>query len=266
MTITVGYVCSGYGGAELAFRRVAEPVFMSEIEPFPRAILSHWFPDVPLHGDFTLLIEDPPICDILAGGTPCFPAGTTVTLRRGIVPIEDVRVGDDALTHTGIWKPVLRVGSKIADTVILKGQGHEGLETTSEHPFLSRKRMGRSTRVNGKSVRLTWWSEVEWEEARDMPGRHWALPTSYPVLPIPAPMCVGNESVRAEISEELLELAGAYVGDGWVRMDERRGYTVFGLNAAKLGRIKPILERMGVNLTVSEERTAFRTPFKTLVL
>ncbi len=69
--LTVGSVCSGYGGSELAFSGLAEPVFMSEIAEFPRALLRHRFPDIPLHEDFTSLIADPPTCDILAGGTPC---------------------------------------------------------------------------------------------------------------------------------------------------------------------------------------------------
>jgi DNA (cytosine-5)-methyltransferase 1 len=69
--LTMGSVCSGYGGAELAFQGLAESVFMSEIASFPRAILAARFPDVPLYGDFTQLIEDPPLCDILTGGTPC---------------------------------------------------------------------------------------------------------------------------------------------------------------------------------------------------
>ena len=85
--LTVGSVCSGYGGAELAFRDFAEPAFMSEIEPFPRAILAHRFPGVKLHGDFTDLIVDPPNCDILAGGTPC-QAFSVAGARRSL---EDAR-------------------------------------------------------------------------------------------------------------------------------------------------------------------------------
>ena len=45
---------------------------MSEIEKFPRAVLSHRYPDVPLHGDFTTIKEnDYGSIDLLVGGTPC---------------------------------------------------------------------------------------------------------------------------------------------------------------------------------------------------
>jgi hypothetical protein len=39
----------------------------------------------------------------------CLRRGTLVTTQRGMVPIEDVAVGDMALTHLGRWRPVVRL-------------------------------------------------------------------------------------------------------------------------------------------------------------
>ena len=65
-------ICSGIEAASVAWEPLGwEAVGFSEIEPFPRAVLAHRFPHVPLHGDFTALIESPPSCDVLVGGTPC---------------------------------------------------------------------------------------------------------------------------------------------------------------------------------------------------
>lgn len=65
-------VCSGIEAASVAWAPLGwEAVGFSEIEPFPRAVLAHHYPHVPLHGDFTALIENPPVCDVLVGGTPC---------------------------------------------------------------------------------------------------------------------------------------------------------------------------------------------------
>jgi DNA (cytosine-5)-methyltransferase 1 len=65
-------VCSGIEAATVAWEPLGwEAVGFSEIEAFPRAVLAHHYPHVPLHGDFTALIEDPPLCDVLVGGTPC---------------------------------------------------------------------------------------------------------------------------------------------------------------------------------------------------
>lgn len=65
-------VCSGIEAASVAWEPLGwEAVGFSEIEPFPCAVLAHHYPHVPLHGDFTALIQDPPSCDVLVGGTPC---------------------------------------------------------------------------------------------------------------------------------------------------------------------------------------------------
>lgn len=52
------------------------PVWFSEIEPFPCAVLAHHYPDVPNHGDMTALPQkiinrEIPAPDVLVGGTPC---------------------------------------------------------------------------------------------------------------------------------------------------------------------------------------------------
>ena len=68
-----GSVCSGIEAATVAWHSLGwKPAFFSEIEAFPRAVLKHHYPNVPLHGDFTTIGDDDygPI-DILVGGTPC---------------------------------------------------------------------------------------------------------------------------------------------------------------------------------------------------
>lgn len=78
-----GSVCSGIEAATVAWHPLGwKPAFFSEIEAFPRAVLAHHYPDVPLHGDFTTIQdgEYEPI-DLLVGGTPC--QGLSVAGRRG---------------------------------------------------------------------------------------------------------------------------------------------------------------------------------------
>ena len=66
-------VCSGIESATCAWHPLGwEPVGFSEIDPFPRSVLTHHYPDVPLFGDFTEIQAD----DIerpqgIVGGTPC---------------------------------------------------------------------------------------------------------------------------------------------------------------------------------------------------
>jgi len=68
-----GSVCSGIEAATVAWHPLGwRPAFYSEIDKFPRAVLAHHYPHVPLHGDFTTIREGEyePI-DLLVGGTPC---------------------------------------------------------------------------------------------------------------------------------------------------------------------------------------------------
>ena len=52
-------VCSGIEAASVAWHPLGwRPVAFSEIEPFPRAVLTDRWPGVPLHGDFTTISED----------------------------------------------------------------------------------------------------------------------------------------------------------------------------------------------------------------
>ncbi len=68
-----GSVCSGIEAATAAWHPLGwKPAFFSEIEKFPRAVLSHHYPEVPLHGDFTTIETGQyAAIDVLVGGTPC---------------------------------------------------------------------------------------------------------------------------------------------------------------------------------------------------
>ena len=72
-----GSVCSGIEAASVAWGPLGwKAAWLSEIEPFPSAVLAHHYPDTPNLGDMTLLparilageVEAP---DLFCGGTPC---------------------------------------------------------------------------------------------------------------------------------------------------------------------------------------------------
>jgi len=80
-----GSVCSGIEAATAAWHGLGWTAsFYSEIDKFPRAVLQHHYPNVPLHGDFTTIGEkeyDP--IDLLVGGTPC-QSFSIAGLRKGM--------------------------------------------------------------------------------------------------------------------------------------------------------------------------------------
>jgi len=78
-------VCSGIEAATVAWHPLGwKAAAFSEIEAFPRAVLQHHYPDVPLHGDFTTIRGDEygPV-DLLVGGTPC-QSFSVAGLRKGM--------------------------------------------------------------------------------------------------------------------------------------------------------------------------------------
>jgi len=86
---TYGSVCSGIEAATQAWHPLGwKPLWFSEIEPFPSAVLAHRHPTVPNLGDMTTLparilsgeIEAP---DVLVGGTPC-QSFSVAGLRGGL--------------------------------------------------------------------------------------------------------------------------------------------------------------------------------------
>ena len=80
-----GSVCSGIEAASVAWHSLGwEPVFFSEIEPFPCAVLKYHYPAVPNHGDMTKFKEWPDeSIDVLVGGTPC-QSFSVAGLRAGL--------------------------------------------------------------------------------------------------------------------------------------------------------------------------------------
>lgn len=75
--LTYGSVCSGIEAASVAWEPVGmKPLWFSEIEPFPSAVLAAHWPQVDNLGDMTKLAAairagDAPAPDLLVGGTPC---------------------------------------------------------------------------------------------------------------------------------------------------------------------------------------------------
>jgi len=93
-----GSVCSGVEAASVAWESLGwKPVFFSEIEDFPSAVLKHHWPEIPNMGDMTKFEEwgyERGAIDVLVGGTPC-QSFSVAGLRGGL---NDER-GNLALTY-----------------------------------------------------------------------------------------------------------------------------------------------------------------------
>jgi DNA (cytosine-5)-methyltransferase 1 len=106
-------VCSGIEAATVAWHPLGwKAAAYSEIEAFPRAVLKHHYPEVPLHGDFTTIGADEygPI-DLLVGGTPC-QSFSVAGLRggmddeRGQLALQFLRLLDRTRARWVVWENV----------------------------------------------------------------------------------------------------------------------------------------------------------------
>jgi len=108
-----GSVCSGIEAASVAWHPLGwKASFVSEIDKFPRAVLAHHYPEVPLHGDFTTIQDGQyePI-DLLVGGTPC-QSFSVAGLRggldddRGNLALEFLKLAQRLRPRWVVWENV----------------------------------------------------------------------------------------------------------------------------------------------------------------
>jgi DNA (cytosine-5)-methyltransferase 1 len=106
-------VCSGIESATVAWHPLGwEQAAFSEIEPFPRSVLAHHYPHVPIHGDFTTIsANDYGPVDLLVGGTPC-QSFSIAGLRggmdddRGNLALEFARLAQRVRPRWIVWENV----------------------------------------------------------------------------------------------------------------------------------------------------------------
>jgi site-specific DNA-cytosine methylase len=132
-----GSVCSGIEAASVAWGPLGwKAAWLSEIEPFPSAVLAHHYPDVPNLGDMTTLperilsgeVEAP---DVFCGGTPC-QAFSVAGLRNSL---DDAR-GNLSLTFVGIANAIDHVRSVRGEPAsIVFWENVPGVLSTKDNAF-----------------------------------------------------------------------------------------------------------------------------------
>jgi DNA (cytosine-5)-methyltransferase 1 len=132
-----GSVCSGIEAASVAWSPLGwQAAWLSEIEPFPSAVLAHHYPDVPNLGDMTALperilsgeVEAP---DLFCGGTPC-QAFSVAGLRNSL---DDSR-GNLSLTFVEIANAIdkRRLDAGLVPTIVF-WENVPGVLNTKDNAF-----------------------------------------------------------------------------------------------------------------------------------
>lgn len=167
---------AGIGGIRLGMEVAGnECVGYSEISPYSRRSYQamHDTANEILHEDITQITEEDWLelkekgVEMLVGGFPCFIAGTLITTDKGLKPIEDIREGDNVLTHNKVYQKVV-VPMKKEKKGIYRMRVFSRVHTyvTEEHPFYVREILRRPKK--GEYPYALKLSEPKWVAAKDL--------------------------------------------------------------------------------------------------
>ena len=146
--------------------------------------------------------------DMICHGSPCFRGGELVNTSSGLVPIENVKVGDTVKTANGEWRVVTETFVSRNNALMdIKSACTHLINPTSTHPFWVLR--------DGKQV---------WVEAKDL--------TTQDFLCVPintrheeprwegVDLCYNGhleKSAKLPIRDDRFwYLVGRFIGDGWV--------------------------------------------------
>lgn len=266
MPLKVFTTFSGYDSQLLALRRIAvdfDCIGWSEIEP--NAIKAHnaIFPEYAdlNYGDICKIDWNAvPDFDLLTYSSPCFVAGTLVNTKRGIIPIEEVRVGDMVLTHTNRYQRVLRTGFKVSDELYkLKGMAFDEIVCTGNHPFYVR----RMSHKGHKSIRT--FDNPEWLQAKELNTKTYCgvainQESELPKWDGSIDNRWGHHKTVNTLSEKFKNpdfwyLMGRYVGDGWVKKSKTGNGVVICCGGRNEQRLQSAFNNAGMKAHFYKEET-----------
>ena len=174
------------------------------------------------HDVRTVKPYDVPTADLWCFGFPCFPAGTLIKTDKGLIPIENLKVGDNVLTHKKRYMPIVQTMNRVTkETYHISAYGTENLVTTAEHPFYvteKSKIWDSEKRSYGRHF-----ADFEWVKAKDLTSDHYlTIPIEQEEKPI---NWDGIEYSRYGTVYKLCNLPldndefywfiGRWLGDGW---------------------------------------------------
>lgn len=154
---------------------------------------------------------------VLWGSLECFPKGTLILTKRGMIDISEVIIGDEVLTHKNRWRKVSSIMKKKSKTIKLKGKGFCDLETTKNHPIYIMKR----NRIWNNNIRQYRWvyNSPDWERAGNIEkGKSMmASPLRIEEMPIPE---IGGRGMN--LSNDFWWMIGRFLGDGCVSLRDKK--------------------------------------------
>ena len=217
---------AGIGGIRLGLEQAGhECVGFCEWDKFARTAYKAMYDtegEWECHDIRTASSMELPRADLWCFGFPCFPAGTLIKTDKGLIPIENLKVGDNVLTHKKRYMPIVQTMNRVTkETYHISAYGTENLVTTAEHPFYvteKSKIWDSEKRSYGRHF-----ADFEWVKAKDLTSDHYlTIPIEQEEKPI---NWDGIEYSRYGTVYKLCNLPldndefywfiGRWLGDGW---------------------------------------------------
>lgn len=240
----------GISCGQVALQRAGIKVdhyFASEVDKYAIQITQKNFPNTHQLGDVTKIDWTPFIgkVDLLIGGSPCFPAGTLITTKKGLIPIEEIKVGDEVWTHKNRWQKVIRTGFKFSNDIrSLSGGGCSNLICTGNHPFYVRNMIRKGT--------IRTFSEPYWLSSEKIQKQ--MVSSTFPIF-----------DIKPKFNKETWYFFGRYIGDGWYRKTKRRYrknsflYSVTICDSLdKYDELKTLFDSLGYNYNITYDKKTVR--------
>ena len=274
---------SGYDSQCLALKKAGIPfdlIGWSEIEK--RAIEAHnlIFPEYKdrNYGDICKIDwTQVPDFNFFTYSSPCFVAGTLIQTKDGLKNIEEIKEGDEVLTHTNTYHKVITPMDKVfAGTLYHIKSANGEIVCTPEHPFYVRELSYKY--VDRKHNKVRQFGNPIWKQAKDLSKKDYlGTPVNQEAI-IPewngvelynwGHNRVSNKLSNLFINKSFWYLMGRYVGDGWTHKTiykptgeiKSRGIKICCSKKKEEDKLSLIraFEDCGLNYCMTNERTVYK--------
>lgn len=222
---------------------------------------------------------------------PCLITGSEILSKNGIKKIEDLKKGEEVLTHKGKYKKIKKVMKRFVDEEIYKIRckfnmlSEQEIKLTKNHPILvmriKRKYNNhyKNTKTNTRCVKTQDIKQLFWLEPSEITKK------DYLVFPIPKynKQILAKEfkykkfnkkqKVNLKVCKELMNIIGYYLAEGYVTNTEKRGNFgltfTFGKNDKEYFLAKKCcdnIQTLGFNARVIREEGGWRTILDSVML
>ena len=206
---------------------------------------------------------------MICGGSPCFIEGTLVLTENGYIPIEQVKVGNKVLTHTGKYEEVLDcMTNEAINLMAVYASPSEVIYCTPSHPFYIRRYNRKWDSQNGKYTRV--FDDPEWITAENLHENDYVGTVVNNIEELPQwdgydyyqnqahkTMIHKNELSKYFNEIDFWYIVGRYMGDGWLKTYDEKSIIICG-NSPEIRQITERLDRLNINYCVVHQNTCDR--------